>query len=406
MKKSFKKLLFLLFCFLVMGCANKQEYLDSEEEIEKEELVLWSYYETKSQKNAMDELISGFNQAQKNYHLTWEYHGPVTEFNKKLAIAITQDQLPDMIVIDNPDMFSYISMNMFEEITDSIKQIEGLEYYFPSSLEATKYQGKYYGLPFCCNNVALIYNKDLIDESEVPKNWEELKQTAKKLSQDDQYGFAMSAINGEQSAFQFLPFLLSAGDTLEEAGGVGTQKAFQLIQDLVKEGSMSKECINFSQNDVAKNFIMGKCAMMINGPWVFPELDMAGINYGISHFVSDNTYEGVLGGEVLAILKGKNIEGSIAFLNYYGQEDVMLNINLMANSLPPRQDVADQFLKVKPEYEIIVTQMRDCISRTSYRNWKELSQLLSTALYEIIVEEATAEEVSFRIWNTFHLEES
>lgn len=40
----------------------------------KEKLVLWTYYETENQKISMDELANGFNQSQKEYELTWEYH--------------------------------------------------------------------------------------------------------------------------------------------------------------------------------------------------------------------------------------------------------------------------------------------------------------------------------------------
>ena len=88
-----------------------------------------------------------------------------------------------------------------------------------------------YGFPFCCNNVGLIYNKDVLKESgeSVPKTWEELAQTAKKLTRPGRYGFAMSAIGGEQGAFQFTNFMLSAGDDLDQAGGEGTLKAFTYI---------------------------------------------------------------------------------------------------------------------------------------------------------------------------------
>lgn len=400
MKKVLIGICFIFFMFGVVGCSDNNPE-DSSKKEENKELVLWTYYETDNQKESMDELVDGFNQSQDKYHLTWEYHGPVTEFNKKLAIAITQDQLPDMVIVDNPSMISYIEMDEFEDITDEIQGFEGFENYLKSAMEAVEENGRYYGLPFCCNNVALIYNKDILKEENVnvPTNLEELEEAANQLTRDGRYGFAMSAIGGEQSAFQFAAFMMSAGDGLEEAGEEGTVKAFQFIQNMVDNQIMSRECVNWSQNDVARSFIAGECAIMENGPWVFPALDQAGINYGIAPFPTDKQYNGVLGGEVIGILKGKNKEGSIAFMNYYSQKEVMLNTNLQANSLPPREDVAQLFLSVKSEFEVILVQAEKCISRTSYPQWTKLSELLSDGLYKIIIGEESPENVCQMIQN-------
>ncbi|WP_346910958.1 ABC transporter substrate-binding protein [Faecalicatena orotica] len=386
-----------LFCFT--GCAGLPNEGEGRGTVKREELVLWTYYETEMQRTTMDDLTAGFNKSQDQYHLTWEYHGPVTEFNKRLAIGMTQNQLPDMVILDNPDMPSYVKMGKLEDITDAVNTIEDLDQYFPSSMESVEYGGRYYGLPFCCNNVALIYNKDMLKEAgvNVPETWEELRAAAEKLTVPGRYGFAMSAISGEQGAFQFGTYMLSAGDDLGQAGGEGTLKAFQYIQDMAEEGLMSRDCVNWSQNDVARTFIAGKCAMMENGPWVFPELDESGINYGIAVFPSNQRAMGLLGGEDIAVLKGKNVEGSIAFLKYYSQIDIMLNANLRANSLPPRLDVAQLFLKAKPEYKVILSQMEHCISRAGYTDWSKLSPLLSDGQYRIITGESTPQEVCTEI---------
>lgn len=393
-KRMLSFLCCLCFVCVMVGCAV-QEKGDSQGKEKRRELTLWSYYETEMQKKSMDELVEGFNQSQNQYHLTWEYHGPVTEFNKRLAIAITQNQLPDMVIVDNPDMPSYIEMDKFEDITKEIQDFEGFEEYFPSAMDAVENEGRYYGLPFCCNNVALVYNKDILKEENVsvPKNWEELEQAATNLTRPGQYGFAMSAISGEQGAFQFASFMMSAGDAIEEAGGEGTLEAFRFIRNMAEEGIMSRECVNWSQNDVARIFIAGKCAMMENGPWVFPALDKAGINYGVATFPAEEQYTGILGGEVIGVLKGKDKEGSVAFLKYYSERDVMLNANLLANSLPPREDVAKLFLNVKPEFQVIMSQMKNCISRTSYKGWSKLSELLSEGQYQVITGESSPEEL-------------
>lgn len=382
-------------CLLTQGCWAYHQETERESSGKREEIVLWTYYETKNQRESMDELARGFNESQQQYRLTWEYHGPVTEFSKGLAIWITQNQLPDMVILDNPDMPYYIGLDKLEDITEELPEIEGWEEYFPSAKDSVEFEGRYYGLPFCCNNVALIYNKDILEEEKVavPGTWEELQEAAEKLSIAGRYGFAMSAIDGEQGAFQTGAFLLSAGDSLDQAGGEGTLKAFQMMADMAERGLMSRDCVNWSQNDVARVFIQGKCAIMENGPWVFPALDDSGINYGVEEFPRGEKNMGLLGGEDIAVIKEKNVEGSIAFLKYYSQKQTMLNANLMANSLPPRRDVAELSLKVNPQYRVIMSQMENCVSRTECRNWRELSGELADGAYRVITGEKTPEEV-------------
>lgn len=399
MKRLNKKIsVALCVCILMSGCRS---YSGEEEKTGKvrEELVLWSYYETEAQQLAIDELTEGFNQSQNTYHMTWEYHGPVTEFNKKIAVGITQNQIPDLVIVDNPDMRRYVEQGTLEDLTEEIKKLENLEAYYPNVLASVVYNGRYYGLPFCCNNAALIYNRKMMEEKGLkpPQSWEEFLNCAKVLTDRDTYGFAMSAIEGEQSAFQILPFILSAGDTMDTIGGEGTKKAFSFIRELVESGAMSTECINLSQNDVAKRFIEGKFAMMENGSWVLPALDEAGADYGIAVLPYDQVPAGVAGGENLGVLKGKNVEGAMAFLEYYNQESVMLNTNLRANSLPPKEDMAQMMLNVRPEYQIFTDQMESCVSRSSCEAWPVLTGLLSDAQYRVITGQITPEEACLMI---------
>ncbi|MEI3219819.1 MAG: hypothetical protein V8S08_09655 [Lachnoclostridium sp.] len=39
-----------------------------------------------AQKAAIQQLTEGFNESQEQYRLRWEYHGPLTEFNKRLTL--------------------------------------------------------------------------------------------------------------------------------------------------------------------------------------------------------------------------------------------------------------------------------------------------------------------------------
>ena len=49
---------------------------------------------------------------------------------------------------------------------------------------------------------------------------------------------------------------------------------------MVKDGSASKSVLNWGQGpDLTQQFIQGHAAMMVNGPWIFPELNQKGWKY-------------------------------------------------------------------------------------------------------------------------------
>lgn len=366
---------------------------------QKEKIVLWSYYETDEQQAGLEELVSEYNLSQERYEASWEYHGPVTEFNKQLAIAINEKQLPDMVIIDNPDMRNYVELGLFEDITPEMIKRKDITEYYPSVIGSVIYDNKYYGVPFCCNNVGLFYNKDLFREANIqpPRDWEEFKAAAKELTTGDRYGFAMSAISGEQSAFQILPWILSAGAGMDTLGGSETARAFGLMAELVEAGALSRDSINWSQNDVARKFIAGECVMMENGPWVLSALIKSGINYGMVRLPVDKKSVSVAGGENIGILKGKNKEGALSFIHFYYQDEIMLKISGQSNALPPKQKLAERLSETDLDYKVFVEQMETSISRSSYEFWPEVTKDLSEGLFQVITGEETPEEVSRNI---------
>lgn len=379
------------------GCTSEKETSTIAVAPQREKLVLWSYYETKAQKESLDILIEEFNNIQDQYEVSWSYV-PMTDFSKKLAMGITENELPDLVIIDNPDMPSYIQLGIFEELSQYFDMEELSSYYYENVWQSVQQGDKYYGLPFCCNNLALIYNKEIFEQegTKPPHTWEEFLECAKVLTNEKHYGFAMSAISGEQSLFQMLPWILSTGEHIQQLGGEKTKEAFTLMDTLIEEGYMDINCINWSQNDVARKFIEGKVAMMENGPWILPMLEEADISYGIVKLPIQETSLMLTGGENLCIIKDTNVKGAIAFLDYYKTPEVMQRICEKSSALPPNKEAAKGFAEKNTIYKVFVEQMENCISRTSFKNWKEISDKLSESIYGLITKKMTVDEAS---WN-------
>lgn len=392
MKK--RMLLWMVLLILLSGCGKHTE-MDAENQKEREMLSIWCYYETEKQREAMDALTQGFNEYQSKYQVMWEYV-PMSEFTKKLFMGYTENMLPDMVLIDNPDMPTGIKTGLFAEITDIAEELHIRQDYYPSVL-TTVYDGEIcYGLPFNCNNLALIYNKEMLEEKKVlpPDDWESFAEAVKKLSDKETYGFLMSAVEGEQGAFQMLPWILTAGENIKKPGKEGMERAFRFLYDLIEAGGMDANCINYSQNDVARKFIEGKTAMMENGPWVLPMLEEAGISYGILPLPADVKKSSVIGGENIGILKGKNMQGAKEFIRYCARDEVIYEFCKTADVLPAKRSLEQRISEENERMAVFQKQMETAVSRTENEHWKSFSRQLSTVIYRMMAEGADAEALA------------
>lgn len=395
-----KKILTVLGLTLAVcagGCSHGGTAQENKAKSEKQQLVLWAYYETQAQREGLDKLVNDFNQSQKEYEASWEYV-PMTGFIKGLSSAYTEDNLPDMAILDNPDTLPMIQLGLLEDITDQAEEWNLEKNYYSSIVQTVKYEDHYYGLPFNCNSTALIYNKKMFENAgvEIPESWEEFRTAAKKLTTDSIDGFTMCGMDGEQGAFQILSWILAAGaatDRLQQTEAY--QDTFSFFDELLADGSMSENCINLTQTDIAREFVKGKTAIMQNGPWVFPMLDKSGIDYGIFPIPdkeeNQNNEKAVLGGENLVVLKDKNTEGSVKFLEFCMSGNDLLKFCEDASVIPTKVSDAEIMAEKNEKVKVFEKQMEHAVSRTSVDSWTSTAQQLTDELYALVEKKSTSD---------------
>lgn len=88
--------------------------------------------------------------------------------------------------------------------------------------------GRIYGQPFGVNCTAMFYNKKILEKAgcKVPENWEEFKEVAEKVSDKTIKGFAITALQTEESMYEFLPILWSMGGDIHSINTATGQQAF------------------------------------------------------------------------------------------------------------------------------------------------------------------------------------
>jgi len=373
----------------VQSDSSASESASVEPAAEKKKLTLWFYFEGKERFDKIKVLTDGYTKLHPNVEVEPVFI-PFADFKKRLSVGLAASDLPDLVVIDNPDTAAYSAMGLFADITDKIAAWPDKDQFFPGPWSSTILDGKQYAIPLGSNNLALFYNEKMLADAgvEPPTTWDELRTAAKALTKNGVTGIGIAAPGNEEGTFQFLPWLLSSGATFDQVGGAEGAKAYGFLADLAKDGSMSKDVINWTQADVMKQFAAGKIAMMINGPWQIPELatNAPDLKYGIAFVPKDKQYASVLGGENLGIVNGKNVDEAVSFAMYVESPEVIKPFAQGFGYFPARKDVAaDPFWSDNPQLKVFAENMNYALPRGPHPKWPEISNAISEALDKSIL---------------------
>ena len=374
---------------MLIGCGSSKTENEEKSKGGKTELVMWTFMtKENSYGKAFYDAVDDFSEKSDKYTVKIEQI-PFAQLVSKITVAAQSDSLPDIIQVDGCDHASFSAMGIFADLTERVeKEMKDLEFY-PGPMESCKYDGKIYGLPLNANNLALVYNVDMLKEAgyqEPPKTWEELKEYAKKLTTDSTYGFAINAIDDEGSTYSFMPFLYETGEDWNTLGE-GAEKALGLYQELTNNGSMSKEAYGWGQNDAYGQFVAQRAAMYIDGNWRLPELEKdASFKYAFAPIPS---YEGTnatcIGGENLAIVNNENVEGSWECVKSLFTKEMMNDYCKKSGMIPTVKTFAmeDEYFTEDPIMKVFVENMEVAKTRGPSPVWPQISQVLRDMIQEV-----------------------
>ena len=364
-----------------------------------EAVTIWYYWETEGHQVALDQVIQEYNASQDQYEVTAKYV-PFADFKKLLSIGASADELPDIAILDSPDHASYVEMGIFEDLTGKFD----VSSYYEGTVNSCTVDGKLYGVPFGVNCLALYYNEDMLEAAgcEVPTTWDELKETAKKLTGDNVTGLALCSVQNEEGTFNFVPWLWSTGATSYDIDNENGIRALTFIQGLIEEGVMSKECINWTQGDVMNQFISGNVAMMENGPWQIPTMqaEAPDLNWNVTLIPKDAEYSSVLGGENYAVINGRNVEGALDFLTYATSEEKVKFMMDKFGYISADKTIAENQFEADSPYQPFVEELNYAMPRGPLAEWPSVSDAISLAFNQVITGTATPEEAAAQAQST------
>ena len=125
-----------------------------------EELTLWHYFDSSADAQAIIDFCNEYNQLQDAVYINPTYVSR-QELMNQYTIGAVSGELPDIGMVDSPDMASYISLGVFEDVTDEFADWEEIDNFYPGPLSSCKdADGKIYGLPQNSNCLCLAVNMD------------------------------------------------------------------------------------------------------------------------------------------------------------------------------------------------------------------------------------------------------
>ena len=277
--------------------------------------------------DVMRGLVTEFNAAHPDIQVTLTTQQWTPLFTK-FELAVKSGNQPDILGMHGPDIAQFASSGQLEDLTSAVQAAGFKQADFAApAWDGSIYQGKQYAFPLDLHMHAVYYNADLFKTAGLtpPTDWisgADFLKLATTLTVDangkhpgdpgfdassiTQYGLSLP--NNHHGFFQWSALVRQQGDNLLNAdqtqiavpdqAGVA---AWQWLQDLVFKYHVTP----VGQTSQLQDFLSGKTAMLIDGPWQIPAMQkQAGLKWGTFPYPQVFQNKAVWGsGHVLTIPK-------------------------------------------------------------------------------------------------------
>ena len=243
---KFKKLIALTLSLgLLTGCSTKGAETTNEDIVTEitapVEITFWHAMNGDLEKS-LQKLTDEFMDKNPNITVTLQNQSSYKDLQQKITATVTSPKDLPTLTQAYPDwMFNPINDGLVTDLTPYIEnetlKFDNYEDILASFREATKIDGKIYGMPFNKSTEVLWYNKTLFDELGVtpPSTYDELVEVSKKIYEEKGIpGAGFDSLNT-----YYTTFLKSEGKVFDNNFDVTSEesaKAVNYYLEGVKEG--------------------------------------------------------------------------------------------------------------------------------------------------------------------------
>ena len=322
-----------------------------------QEVTMWHYFDQKPEQEMLADMVEEYNSLQDDIHINATFVSR-TELMNQYTVGALSGELPDIGQVDSPDMESYISLGVFEDITDELESWGELDQFYDGPLSSCKDpDGKVYGLPQNSNCLALACNMDLLKAAgydHMPQSLDEFKEmvAATTDASNDVYGFAMCAVSTEEGTFQA---------------------------------------------DAWNQFCAGKAAFAECGTWHLAQTDAINgafeYDFTLLPTGDEGTSTSTIGGENFGVCKGsENKEACAKFLEWLCSQENEAKWAAVGGKIPTRQDATAEYTFEQDGFKVFTDEMNYAQARGPHAEWPSISEAVYTATQSVIVDGTSAKD--------------
>jgi len=319
----------------------------------------------------------------------------------KLQTGLAGGAAPDVFAMDGPLGPDYQTRDALLDLTPYVQA----ENYDLGQLDAnavkdfTTADGGQFGLPRDLNVIALYYNKKMFDEAGVPYpdgtwDWDKLVEVAHKLTKDTngdgipyQWGVYTETTDME-NAWSSLVWQ-AGGDILAPDGtktALDTDQAaqgLQFLQDLIWKEKVLPDPALFAET--GDPFESGKAAMEINGSWLVPTDEAAGLEFGIAPLPKGPVAQATSVNPTGAVIyKGtKSPDAAWALVKYLASPEAQEKIMALKASVPVNKEIlSTTYASAFDGAQVFADALSYAHLKPSFKGYDDFATTLQTELDE------------------------
>lgn len=369
---------------MLTGCGG-----DSSSESESDGLSFWAYEpQSLEDKKDFENLIAKFTE-DTNIKVKVSFI-PKDSFNTKLNSALANGKGPDVSYLDQPRMAEFGSDGTLVDLTDKVKSSETVseDMFFSSAYDTCILDGKTYGVPLTITTSVFLYNKSLVNENNLPKDWDDMVKIAKEVAANPTKAAFDGIGTGGYSSWYFQAFLCSAGGNFtnedmtqlifNDDNGVA---ACQFLVDMYKYSpeEIRNSTSAFGNGNVA--FTLGGGSDIDSLQTNFPDLKFGAMLIPAKE--EGGTSCSNIGGENLVIYSAsKKQDEAFKFVEYLSKTESGEKISKYTGNFSAIKSLAKTDNPLK---EVVLEQLNTAVARPQLNGWLEVNDnYLASALEKIL----------------------
>ena len=314
-------------------------------------------------KETIAQVVDAYNQSQDKVHVTYVELPPPsssTEVHQSLVQQLARRSgSPDVFTQDIVWIAEFAAAGWALSLDDVVDQATRKEY-FPGIVEACTWQGKLTALPWFLDSGMLYYRTDLLGDSKPPETWQQLVETAQKLTKDGKarFGFLWQGKQAEVLVCDLVSFITSNNGSILGPDGKTVMVAEPAVADAVqfmhdtidKYGISPQDVLSWDEEPSRRPFTAGQSVFLRNWSYVWPiaqdksESSVVGkVGVGpLPHFPGGKS-AACLGGYQYGVNAAtKNRDAAVDFVRWMSSPATQLRFAIQLGLAPTRPAVFDE----------------------------------------------------------------